>query len=106
VKYRVRLTFKAEADIDTALGWFHENQAAVAGERWFAQLMSKIDTLETFPERCGIAEESDELGVEIRQLLIGKRHGIYRILFLIDDTTVQILRVWHSARDRIRREDL
>ena len=106
MKYRVRLTAKAEADVDGVLRWFHEQQAAVAGGRWFARLMAKIDMLETHPERCGIADESNDLGIEIRQLQFGKRHGVYRILFQIEGRTVQILRVWHGARDRVSRDDL
>ncbi len=106
MKYRVRLAAKAEADVDRVLRWFHEQQAAIAGGRWFARFMGTIDTLETHPERCGVADESEELGVEIRELLFGKRHGVYRILFQIDGKTVQILRVWHGARDRVSTEDL
>jgi plasmid stabilization system protein ParE len=106
VKYRVRLTAKAEADVDGVLRWFQEQQATVAGGRWFSRLMAKIDTLETHPERCGIADESEDLGVEIHELLFGKRHGVYRILFQIEGQTVQILRVWHGARDRVSPEDL
>jgi hypothetical protein len=68
--------------------------------------MAKINTLETHPERCGIAVESEELAVEIRELLFGKRHGVYRILFQIDGKTVQILRVWHGAREHVSPEDL
>ena len=104
--FRVRLTAKAEADVDRVLRWFQEQQASAAGGRWFARLMAKIDTLETHPERCGLADESDELGVEIRELLFGKRHGVYRILFKIEERTVQILRVWHGARERVSPEDL
>jgi plasmid stabilization system protein ParE len=106
VKYRVRLAAKAEADVDRVLRWFHEQRVTVAGGRWFARLMAKIDTLEAHPERCGIAVKSEELGVEIRELLFGKRHGVYRILFQIDGKTVHILRVWHGARDRVSPDDL
>lgn len=42
--------------------------------------MAKIDTLETHAERCGIADESADLGVEIRELLFGKRPALIPIL--------------------------
>ena len=106
MKYRVRLAAKAEADVDGVLRWFHEQQATIAGGRWFARLMAKIDTLESHPDRCAVAVESEDLGVEIRELLFGRRHGVYRILFQIEGRTVQILRVWHGARDRVSPEDL
>jgi hypothetical protein len=40
----VRLTAKAEADVDRILRWFHEERAMAAGERWFSRLIAKIDT--------------------------------------------------------------
>lgn len=106
MKYRVRLTAKAETDVEAVLRWFHEQRATAAGERWFSRLMAKIDTLEAHPQRCAVAAESEDLGLEIRELLFGKRHGVYRILFQIVNRTVHILRVWHTARDRVSQEDL
>jgi plasmid stabilization system protein ParE len=106
VKYRVRLTAKAEADVESVLRWFHEHPATVAGARWFCRLVAKIDTLETQPQRCAVTAESEDLGLEIRELLFGKRHGVYRILFRIEERTVHILRVWHGARDRVSPDDL
>ncbi len=40
-------------------------------------------------------------GVELRQLLFGRRRGVYRILFTIDDQTVTSHRVHHAAQDRL-----
>lgn len=59
--YRVILTDKAEADVDSVLKWFLDQQATDAGGRWFAQLMAKLDTLENHPERCALAAESEEI---------------------------------------------
>lgn len=104
--YRVRLTDQAESDVDSVLRWFHEQRATSAGERWFSRLLDEIDTLERHPERCSIAAESEDLRLEIRELLFGKRHGVYRILFQIEKRTVYVLRVWHGARDRLSADDL
>jgi plasmid stabilization system protein ParE len=106
VKYRVRVTAKAEGDVDAKLSWFHQRAETDAGRRWFSHLMAKLATLETHPQRCAIASESDDVGDEIRELLFGKRLGVYRIIFKIEGRTVHILRVWHAARDRIKPEDL
>lgn len=106
MSYRVVLTDKAEADVETVLKWFHDHQATEAGGRWFAQLMSKLDTLETRPDRCSVAGESDDIGIEIREILLGRRQYKYRLLFRITDKTVLILRIWHSSRDSITREQL
>jgi plasmid stabilization system protein ParE len=68
--------------------------------------MAKLDTLETHPERASVAAESEDLGLEIRELLYGNRQGIYRILFRVEKHCVHILRVWHAARDQVSPEDL
>jgi plasmid stabilization system protein ParE len=106
VNYRVKISLNALTNAEAILRWFHEQQADVAGARWYAALLSKIDTLETQPQRCVLAEESAELGIELRQLLFGRRRGVYRILFTIEGTTVQILHIRHAARDALSLEDL
>ena len=103
---RVVLTDRAEADVEAVLKWFRDQQATEAAGRWYAQLLAKLETLETHPGRCSIAAESEELGQEIRELLLGRRRYKYRILFKISGNKVIILRVWHGSRDCITREDL
>lgn len=100
------MTLKAEADIAAVLAWFRDQQALEEGGRWVAALLRVIGTLENHPLRCGIADESADIGTEIRQLLFGKRHGKYRVLFQIDGRTVDILRVRHGAQDRVASDDL
>ena len=75
MQYRVMLTDKAEADVESVLKWFSDQRATDAGGRWFAQLMTRLDTLEQHPQRCSLAAESEELGEEIRELLVGRRVG-------------------------------
>jgi len=104
--YRVVLTDTAVSDVESVLKWLHDQQVTNAGGRWFAQLMAKLDTLENDPERCSLAVESEDVGHDVRELLLGRRRFTYRILFRISGKTVTILRVWHGSRDTIKREDL
>lgn len=104
--YRVVLTEKAEADVESVLQWFQRQQATQAGARWYAQLSAKLDTLEHRPERCSLAAESEAVGEEIRELLLGRGRYKYRILFKVSDGIVTILRVWHGSRNSITRDDL
>ncbi len=106
MQYRVLLTDKAEADVESVLEWFSDQQATDAGGRWFAQLMARLKTLELHPEGCSLAAESEDLGEEVRELLLGRRPYKYRLLFRIKGRTVEILRVWHSSRDAITRQEL
>jgi len=105
-KYHVLLTDKAEADVAAVLAWFRNQSAVAAGAKWFAQLMAAIDKLEVLPERCAKATEGTDLGLDLREILVGKRRGVYRVIFQIEGRTVHILRVWHGARDALSRDDL
>lgn len=104
--YRVELTELAEADVASVLNWFRDQGALKAGARWFAQLMSRLETLASHPDRCAPAMEAEDIGKEIREILLGRGQYKYRILFQIRGNTVSILRVCHSSRDFIRPGDL
>lgn len=101
MSYRVVLTAKAEEDIASVLEWFRDQRATEAGGRWLVLLKSKLDVLATHPERCNRAAESDEIGEDIRELILGRGPFKHRILFRCTQKTVYFLRLWHSSRDAI-----
>jgi len=73
--------------------------------------MDAVFSLEHMPERCSLAPESKDFGKDIRQVLYGKRTGVYRIMFCIygdgpSEGIVRVICVRHGARDRLRPEDL
>ncbi len=95
---------RAECDIAAAVTWLarHNPQAAA---RWRSGLFWIVENLETEPNRYPAADESVDLGLDVRELLYGRRRGVYRILFTIEGQTVNILRVRHAAQDRLSSED-
>jgi plasmid stabilization system protein ParE len=103
--YAVRVTATALEEIDAALDWLVKRSAKAAA-RWHDRLLDAIQTLSSNPERCGLAPEADwyESG-ELRQMLYGKRHGVYRILFEVRGKTVYILRVRHTAQNLLGPDD-
>ncbi|MEH2198433.1 type II toxin-antitoxin system RelE/ParE family toxin [Nostoc sp.] len=66
---------------------------------WVNEINDAVASLDTFPARYALAAIDDAFEEEIRQLLYGKGRGVYRILFTIQNETVVVLRVLHSARD-------
>lgn len=104
--YRVEVTRKAFSDAETVYLWIAEQSSLEAAAQWYNGLFNAIATLDTFPTRCSLAPESKDLGREIRQLLYGKRHAVYRVLFEIRGETVFVLRVWHGARDQLQAGDI
>jgi plasmid stabilization system protein ParE len=101
VSYRVVVTAKARADTVEALRWLAERSPAAAA-RWYAGLEKAIAKLSTLPERHPIAEdESKQLGITLRQMLYGRRRGVYRLFFSIEGETVTLHYVRHSAQGPI-----
>lgn len=104
--YRVEVTRKAFSDAEEVYLWLAERSSLKAAAQWYSGLFNAIATLDTFPTRYPLAPESKDLGREIRQLLYGKRHAVYRVLFEIRGDTVFVLRVWHGARDWLQAGDI
>ena len=101
MSYRVIFTPKARADAIEAFRWIAE-QSPDAVARWYAGLEKAIVKLSSNPERHSVAEdESERFGVTLRQMLYGRRRGVYRILYSVEGDTVYLHSVRHSARGPI-----
>lgn len=96
--YQVALADSAKADMERIYDWV-VGQAPVRGPEWFKELIDSLYSLEQLPYRCPMAREAAEAQREIRCLRFGRRHGVYRILYEVDETgqTVWILHVRHGA---------
>jgi plasmid stabilization system protein ParE len=96
--HSVRITASALREMDEALASLSRRSRPSAA-RWHEQLVEAIRSLEHNPERYGLAPESEWYPGELRQLLHGKRRGIYRILFEVRGDIVYVLRIRHSAQE-------
>ena len=99
--YRVVFTARARADV---IEQFHHlvDRSPAAAARWYTGIEKAIAKLGTQPERHPIAQdETDQLGITLRQMLYGRRPGVFRILFSIEGDTVTLHYVRHSARGPI-----
>jgi toxin ParE1/3/4 len=99
VTYRVVVTATARSDAIEAFTWIAERSPDAAA-RWYDGLHKAINKLKKMPERHPIAqEESEQLGIILRQMLYGRRKGVYRLFFSIEGDTVTLHYLRHSARD-------
>lgn len=64
--------------------------------RWYRNIQERILSLKQNPKRCPVAVESRYRSYEIRHLIVGQ----YRVLFRIQDDTVEVLHVRHGSRKR------
>lgn len=97
---------RAFADIRRVVGWIADRVSPASAARWQAALGRAIESLADNPERCPLADEAADLGVELRELLHGRGRQVYRVLFTIDKDVVNVHRVRHAAQDWIGEGDL
>ena len=96
--YRVVIQPRARADALEGFRWLAERSPAAA-RRWYAGLQKAIAKLAENPRLHPVADdESEQLGVTIRQSLYGRQRGVYRILYTIEQDSISVLAIRHSAR--------
>jgi plasmid stabilization system protein ParE len=103
MKYRVEVSVRALTEARQARDWM-AREAPGRAARWYEGLLDKIDSLADQPTRCPIAPENDDFAIEIRQLLYGRRRGVYRVLFTVHEDIVTVLYVRHGARQWLGQE--
>lgn len=106
MRYTIRVAQRAESDIDRAASWIGRHVSHSSAESWHARIVKAIQSLASKPERCPEADEAVKISLDLRVLLSGRHRHIYRILFTIDGSTVNVLRVLHAARDHVDADDL
>lgn len=94
MSFNVIVEQEAEEDLKATAQWIAQHSPGKAA-LWYFDATEAIESLENFPARCPFAPESKRFGAEIRHLIFDK----HRILFIIDDETVYVLRVRHQAQD-------
>lgn len=97
---------KADADLLRNSVWLARKKTIEFATRWLASIQTSISSLASNPDRYPEADEAQDLGMNLRFKMHGRRPHIYRILFIHDDTTVNVIRVLHAAQDRLTADDL
>jgi len=89
-KYKVILHSDAESDIESSFKWGCRAWGQENAKLWVRKLRRAIrKQLTSLPLACPVAPESEQLGISIRHLIVGR----YRILFTVKGNTVTILHV-------------
>jgi toxin ParE1/3/4 len=100
--HRVRITREAEADLRSIGDYIAAQHAPEAARRFIQSLRRRAESLKTFPEAYGLAPEAQAAGAEVRQLI----HGMYRVLYTVDEQMVTIHAVRHGSRRPLRPDEL
>jgi plasmid stabilization system protein ParE len=94
---RVIVAIEVREALREATAWIRERNP-VAATAFRAEAEKAIKGLAVNPERCAIAREAEALGIELRRVLFGRRTR-YRIYFVIEGDSVQVVGLLHGARD-------
>ena len=93
-KYKVILHSDAESDIESSFKWGSRGEQ---NAKLFVRELRRviIKQLTSLPLACPLAAVSEQLGVSIRHLIVGR----YRVLFTVRGKTVTILHVSGAYSD-------
>lgn len=100
MSFKILFEKEAEDDLKDAAQWI-ANYSPDKAATWYFEAVEAIESLENFPTRCPLAPESKRFGAEIRHLIFGK----YRILFIVEDETVYVLRIRHQAQEVLKPDE-
>lgn len=104
--YTLFVKRRAYVDIDGMFESVRRRVGRARASRWRDGLLARLTTLEQHPEMWPLADEAADLGLDLRELLYGRRRNVYRILFTVDGQTVNVHRVRHAAQDRLSAGDV
>lgn len=88
----IRLAQSAVADLEAIRRWYSEQGVPEVGERFIAEIVRRIESLQSYPEMGRIVPEFDQ--PFLRELI----HPPFRIVYRCDPGMVRIVRVWRSER--------
>ena len=103
--FRVLIETRAVRDLDEASGWIAQ-RSPEAAERWFNAIEAEIQSLARFPERYPRAREDGQFRYELRQLVYGRKHGRYRVIFTVQKDRVHVLHVRHGAKSAMTKDEI
>ena len=91
--YQIRILPRAIQDLEAITSWIHVHSPRGALSLVLA-FEAAVTRLKRSPEAYSLAPESDHCGMPLRQVFFRTRKGnTYRMVILIRDQEVQILRI-------------
>lgn len=102
----VEITSRAQRDISREVGWFVRHRSSEYADRWQTGLETRLNRLADDADTHPDAEEAAELGFALREAIFRRGKTHFRILFVIVDQTVRVLRIRNAAQDRLTDADI
>jgi plasmid stabilization system protein ParE len=104
--FQVHELRRAQADVSRIAHWLAERSSQGA-RAWLRAYDEMVTRLEQQANSCGLAYESEDCGLDVRQALFKARLGrVYRASFLIEGQDVYILRVRGPGQAPVQPDEL
>ncbi len=100
----IHITDQALEELQSAYDWLAE-YSKFAAEQWKSRFIIALAKLEHLAESCPLAPEAEDLNIQLKQYIIGKRRGRYRVLFVVQNDEIRILRIRHGSMDFLNKMD-
>lgn len=97
---------RARQDVRDQVAWLQANRTVTIAGRWLIRYDIAIRSIGSDPFQYPEADEAAELDCNLRQASFRFGRSVYRILFTIQDETVNILRIRHAAQDHLSDADI
>jgi plasmid stabilization system protein ParE len=79
-------------DLKEVLAYYNEQEVPEVGSRHLTEIFERVESLPDNPQLGRVVPEFDE--PHIREII----HPPYRIVYMLDSKSIQIIRVWRSER--------
>ena len=104
--FKIVLLRRAQSDVDVIYGWIAKRSKSGAS-RWYSAFLDATAALQRAPDACAAAPEDRRFRLNLRQRLFKTPRGrTYRIIFLIANKQVRVLRVRGPGQPPLRAKDL
>ena len=103
--FRIELSRESKRDL-WSYYQFASQHSLPDAIRWMERFEAAISTLGERPDRCSLSRESRWMKVDLRDFLFGKRPSVYRVVFVIDDDKVRVLRICRSQRGTLSVDEI
>ena len=98
MQYDVVLTANAQDQLQKSYEWYVEHASEFAAD-WYNGFLDVLYSLESNPERCGLAHEGDSVSRPLREISygLGKRRT-HRAVFAVRSEQVVIYSIRHTSQ--------
>lgn len=102
--YDVRVSARAERELEQAYLWYRANVAERADE-WYNGFLDALTSLEHSADSHPLIPEPHSFRSDVRHLLYGRQRN-WRAIFVIRGGTVVVLHIRHASRQPLRLDEL